>query len=163
MCIIVSGGIFHRQRTTTFNPPNEKHVTVYTGDTAVLECAVNNFGPKSVSSFLYFFEIFKTRQQLCNESIAFLYKLNKEVFTLRQQQIMFLNVKLHLHNYTCIIWGTFMSAKKRVNEIHVKYIPYFFYITLFYSSLLTWTSHALRMWNALNIFEYLLMVPKLLV
>ena len=51
MCFIVSGGIFYRQHTTTFNPPNEKHVTVYTGDTAVLECVVNTFGPKSVSSF----------------------------------------------------------------------------------------------------------------
>lgn len=92
MCILVSGGIFHRHRTTTLNPQNEKHVTVYTGDTAVLECAVNNFGPKSVSSFLCF-EILKTRYQLFKVSISFLYKLYKEVFTLRQHQLMFLNVK----------------------------------------------------------------------
>lgn len=47
MCLSVSGGICDRPQTFNFHLGNETYMTVLTGDTAVLKCAVNNVGPKS--------------------------------------------------------------------------------------------------------------------
>ncbi|XP_063431585.1 protogenin-like [Mytilus trossulus] len=45
----VSGELFQRHRQTTFTPEQNKHVTVYKGETAVLTCRIQNLGPKTVA------------------------------------------------------------------------------------------------------------------